>query len=81
MKWLWKSAADFNINIKKIVKRNDPVFLEIGANVGRDTKRFLDKFKEDKTASLFSEVTLSTLDRQTTGAYLFVIFLKPKENV
>ena len=20
MKWLWKSAADFNINIKKIVK-------------------------------------------------------------
>jgi len=42
---------------------------------------FLDKFKEEKASSLFSEVTLSTLDRQTTGAYLFVVSLKAKENV
>jgi hypothetical protein len=42
---------------------------------------FLDKFKEEKASSLFSEVTLSTLDRQTSGIYLFVVSLKPRGNV
>ena len=42
---------------------------------------FLDKFKEDGTNSLFSNVTLSTLDRQENGSYMFVIFLEAKDDV
>lgn len=30
--------------IKKLLRKEDTVILEIGANVGRDTQRFLDKF-------------------------------------
>jgi len=30
---------------------------------------------------LFSNVTLSTLDRQENGSYMFVIFLEAKDNV
>ncbi len=31
--------------LKKIIRNPTPVFIEIGANVGRDSKRFLDTFK------------------------------------
>jgi len=42
---------------------------------------FLDKFQKDGISSLFSNVTLSTLDRQTDGSYMFVISLETKDNV
>ncbi len=42
---------------------------------------FLDKFKKDETNSLFSNVTLSILDRQTGGSYMFVISLEAKDSV
>lgn len=42
---------------------------------------FLDKFKEDETNYLFSNITLSTLDRQKNGSYIFVISLEAKDSV
>lgn len=39
---------------------------------------FLDKFKGDEAKSLFSVITLSSLDRQKDGTYFFVISLEPK---
>lgn len=35
-------------DVKKLLRKDDPLILEIGAHVGNDTKRFLDEFKNLK---------------------------------
>jgi hypothetical protein len=67
------------INLRELtITSEGKINMSLEANSASVLERFLEKINQEETADLFSNVTLSSLDKRETGGYSLVILLEAK---